>query len=336
MTLMRAVVMTATGGPEVLELQEVRIPWPRSANDVLVRLKFAGLNPADAYFRSQGTYVTGSRPIVLGHDGSGIVEALGSGVTELEIGERVCFCHGGIGAELGTYAEFAVVPAEQLVRIPDGVSWQDAAAIPLVTITAWEALVERARLEPGEFVLIHGGAGGTGQMAIQLARIRGGKVATTVSSGEKAEIVTALGAERAIHYRAEDFVAAALTWTEGKGLHVALDNVGADVMVRTFAAMAPYGRVVTLMGMPADDADLDAYNRNLTIHNVMMLTPQWFGLGDHLRRQADIVRMMIPYLASGEIQVRIEECFALSDVAAAHQRLEAGGLSGKIVLQVGG
>lgn len=334
MTTMRAAVMTATGGPEVLELQPVALAWPRHERDVLVRLKAAGVNPADAFFRALGTYVDGPAPIVLGHDGAGVVEAVGAAVTSFAPGDPVCFCNGGIGGDFGTYAEFAVVPDERLVRIPEGVDWRTAAAFPLVAITAWEALVDRAALKSGESVLIHAGAGGTGQTAIQLARVKGARVATTVSSEAKADLVKAIGADLAILYRREDFVAAALGWTNGEGLHVALDNVGPEVMAKTFAAMAPYGRVVTLMGTPADDAELNAYNRNLTIHNVMMLTPMWFALKDHLKRQADSVRQMIPYLASGEIKIRIEESFPLSEASAAHRRLEAGGMSGKIVLEI--
>jgi NADPH:quinone reductase len=334
MTTMRAAVMTAIGDPEVLELRQVALPWPRDDRDVLVRLKAAGLNPADTFFRALGPYVQGEGPVVLGHDGAGVVEAVGAGVTSVAPGDRVCFCNGGIGGDLGTYAEFAVVPDQQLVRIPDGVDWRVAAAFPLVAITAWEALVERAALGPGECALIHGGAGGTGQMAIQLARIRGAKIATTVRSEAKAELVTALGADLAILYGREDFVTAALRWTGGDGVQVALDNVGPEVMTKTFSAMAPYGRVVTLMGTPADDAELTAYNRNLTLHNVMMLTPMWFGLKDHLRRQAGIVRALIPHLASGEITIRIEQSFPLSQASAAHARLEAGGMSGKIVLEI--
>jgi NADPH2:quinone reductase len=172
-------------------------------------------------------------------------------------------------------------------------------------------------------------------MAVQLARIRGAKIAATVSSDEKAEITTALGADLAILYKSKDFVEAAVRWTNGRGLHVALDNVGSKVMVRTFSAMGPYGKVITLMGTPADDAGLNAYNRNLTIYNVMMLTPMWFGLRDHLKRQAKIVREMIRYLANGEIRVKIEECLPLSEVSTAHKRLEAGSMSGKIVLDIG-
>jgi NADPH2:quinone reductase len=326
--------MTSVGGPEVLKVQDIELPWPGRDDAVLVRMKAAGLNPADTFFRSLGTYVQGADPIVLGHDGAGIVEAVGPAVAEFKVGDRVCFCNGGIGGEPGTYSELAVVPQALLAPIPDEVDFHSAAAFPLVAITAWEALVERAALKDGEFVLVHGGAGGTGQMAIQIARLRGARVAATVSSQAKAQIVRDLGAERPILYQAEDFVAATGEWTSGHGLDVALDNVGSETMVRTFSAMAPYGRVITLMGTPADDADLNAYNRNLTIHNVMMLTPMWFGLDDHKARQARIVQQLIGHLASGEITMSIERTYPLSQVAAAHQQLEAGGMSGKIVLDI--
>lgn len=334
MTTMQAVVMTATGGPEVLEPREIALPWPRGARDVLVRLKAAGLNPADTFLRALGTYVTREGPCVLGHDGAGIVEQVGDEVTRFSPGDRVCFCNGGVGGDPGTYAEFAAVPEEQLAQIPEHIGFHEAAVFPLVAITAWESLYDRAELSSGEYALIHGGAGGTGQMAIQLARLRGARVATTVSTDAKAELVTGLGAERPILYRAEDFVEAAKAWTEDAGLQVALDNVGPEVMQSTFRAMAPYGRIVTLMGTPADDEDLSAYNLNLTIHNIMMLTPMWFGLEDHLRRQGEILRRAIVHLGDGELTTTIAATYPLAEAGAAHASLEAGGMSGKIVLAI--
>ena len=330
----KAVLMTGTGDPDVLQMREIDIVWPRQQGDVLVRLMAAGLNPADTFFRALGTYVESDGPVVLGHDGAGVVEAVGAGVTEVSIGDRVCFCNGGIGGDPGTYSEFAVVPQDLLVKLPDAVDFHTAAAFPLVAITAWEALVERAGVGQAEQVLIHGGAGGTGQMAIQVARLRGARVAATVSTEEKAELVSSLGVERSILYKSEPFVKASMDWTNERGLDVALDNVGPEVMIETFGAMAPYGRVVTLMGTPADDTELTAYNRNLSIHNVMMLTPMWFGLHDHMKRQADIVRQLVPRLVTGEIRVNIQAVYPLADAAEAHRKLEQGGSSGKIVLSV--
>jgi NADPH2:quinone reductase len=331
---MQAVVMTTTGGPEVLALRSVPLPWPRYARDVLVRLKAAALNPADAYFRSYGPYIRGDGPCVLGHDGAGLVEETGTGVTRVKPGDRVCFCNGGIGGDPGTYAEFAVVPEGQLVRIPDTVDWSQAAALPLVAITAWESLYERAALAQDDSVLIHGGAGGTGHVAVQLAKLKGARVAATVSSQAKAEFLRGLGVERPILYRQEDFVDAALAWS-GEGLAVALDNVGGETLQRTFRAMAPYGRIVTLMGLPGDDADGTAYNRNLTLHNVMMLTPMWLGLKSRLTHQAGIVAEAMALLAAGKLMLHIDSLFPLAEAATAHRRLEAGSMTGKVVLRIG-
>ena len=329
---MRAIVATRLGGPEVLELTEVPLLWPRGPGDVLVRLKAAALNPADAYFRRFGPYVHPERPFVPGHDGAGVVEAVGPRVRRFKPGDAVCFCNGGIGGEPGTYAEYAVVPSGRLVRKPAGMDFHQAAALPLVAITLWESLYDRARVKPGEHVLIHAGAGGTGHIGIQLARLAGAHVATTVSTPAKATLAAELGAELVISYRERDFVAAIQDWTKGRGLDVAFDNVSPDVMQRTFSAMKPYGRVVTLMGTPGDTADGAAYNGNLTIHNVMMLTPMWRGLTAALHRQADRVRRSIDLLASGKLRLAIDRVFPLAEAAAAHRRLESGESIGKIVL----
>ncbi len=328
----KAMVATAKGGPKVLQPRDIALAWPGRADEVLVRLAASSLNPADAYFRELGPYVAGDGPFVPGHDGAGVVEACGTEVTAVKAGDRVAFCNGGIGAIPGTYASHAVVPAAQLAPIPDEVDDATAAALPLVAITAFEALIERAHVKAGEFVLVHGGAGGTGHMAVQLAARAGARVAATVSSEAKAQFVRALGAELAIRYGEEDFVAVCRDWSNGRGLDVALDNVGPEVMKRTYKAMAPYGRIATLMGTPGDDGDESAYVGNLTLHNIMMLTPMLMGLEDHLSHQAKIVTACLKRVAAGEIAPHISARFALSDVAAAHALMAAGGVTGKIVL----
>ena len=330
----KAIVCNGTGGPEVLEQAEIALPWPGRKRDVLVRLKAAALNPADGFFRALGPYIQDGAPLVLGHDGAGVVEEVGPGVTRFKPGDRVCFCNGGIGGHPGTYAEFAVVPESQLVAIHKRVDFVHAAALPLVTITCWESLYERANLQAGEHALIHAGAGGTGHVAIQLAALCGARVAATVSSDEKADFVAGLGADRPILYRTADFVEEAREWTRGRGLDVALDNIGAEGMQRTFRAMAPYGRIVTLMGTPADDAGETAYVQNLTIHNVMMLTPMILGLQDRLDAQARIVDHGMALLAKKNLKLHIAECFDLADIRAAHARLDAGGTTGKIVIRI--
>ncbi len=331
----RAMVASAKGSAEVLQPAVVDLLWPRRPDDVLVRLRAASLNPADVFFRQLGGYLDNGAPLVLGHDGAGVVEAVGSSVDSVQLGDRVCFCNGGIGGDAGTYAEHAVVPQTQLAKIPDGIDFATAAALPLVAITATEALIERAGVSSGEFVLVHGGAGGTGHLAIQLAKHSGARVATTVSTADKAKRAMALGADCTILYRSEDFVAAGGAFTGGRGFDVALDNIGGETLTRTYAAMAPYGRISTLMGLAADDRETTAYNRNLTIHAVMMLTPMWLGLTEHLARQAAIVRRVLDHVAAGRVRVDIARKFPLCEVANAHLLMEAGGVAGKIVLEMG-
>lgn len=330
----RAVVATDKGGAGVLRLSEVELAWPQGPHDVLVELRAAALNPADVFFRELGGYLSGPQPFVLGHDGMGIVREVGPAVTLVKPGDRVCFCNGGIGGGYGTYAEAAVVPEWQLAKVPDAVDDLTAAALPLVSITCWEALYERAAVQSGECVLIHGGAGGTGHVAVQLAALCGARVAATVSSPEKAKIVSALGAELPINYRDTDFAEEALRWSGG--LHVAFDNAGAEVMQKTYRAMAPYGRVVTLMGIAPDDADLNAYNLNLTLHNVMMLTPMWKGLGDRLKAQAAFVARALALVAEGRLKIRLSESFALAEAARAQSFLESRQAIGKVTLRMAG
>jgi NADPH2:quinone reductase len=333
---MKAVVLDAPGGPEALQFSQVDIPWPAAEGDVLVRLTAAALNPADAYFRAYGPYVDSGDPCILGHDGAGVVEQVGSAVSRVKPGQRVCFCNGGIGADYGSYAEFAVVPETQLALVPDSVDDASAAALPLVFITAWESLRERARVEAGEYVLIHAGAGGTGHIAVQLAADAGAHVATTVSSDEKIDLVQRLGAERAIAYRSEDFAAASREWSKDHGIDVALDNLGAEAFRKTIGAMAPYGRLVTLMGMPADDAEETAYVNNLTVHNVMMLTPMLLGMQARLDHQAGLVAHGMQMLEQGKLEVHVGARYPLDDIVAAHRHLDSGSTTGKIVIDIAG
>ena len=331
---MQAIVLDGLGGPEVLKMAQVDLPWPRRDTDVLVRLKAAGLNPADSWFRANGPYVKSGGPCVLGHDGAGVVEQVGRAVKRVKPGDEVCFCNGGIGADQGTYAEFAVVPEGQLVAKPKSVSFEQAAALPLVLITAWEALYDRAEVKKDEQVLIHAGAGGTGHIAVQLAVLRGARVAATVGSEAKAAFVRGLGVEKPILYRQADFVAETRAWTGGKGLEVALDNVGPEIMQKTFLAMAPYGRIATLMGTPADDAEVTAYVQNLSIHNVMMLTPMLLERQDLLDAQARRVEQGMALLAGGKLNLHIAATFPLAEIVAAHRQLDAGGATGKIVVRI--
>lgn len=153
-----AVVMRKVGAPDVLEYRTVTMEFSTDGSDVLVRLEAASVNPADTFFRQLGTYVGDGRECILGHDGAGVVEAVGDAVRDIQVGDRVCFCNGGLGGDAGTYSHHAIVPEELLAKIPDSVTIEEAAAIPLVFITGWEAFKERARVSRGDRALVHGGA----------------------------------------------------------------------------------------------------------------------------------------------------------------------------------
>jgi len=331
---MKAMLMREPGGPDVLAETELPVPEIEHPTEVLVRLRAAGVNPVDTKIRTKGVLLPETLTAVLGCDGAGIVEAVGDQVSRFEPGDAVWFCHGGLGGPHGNYAEYIVVDESIAQPKPASLDFVHAAAAPLVLITAWEALYDRARLHEDQFVLIHGGAGGVGHVAIQLARLAGARVASTISSPEKAEYVHALGAECAVNYRTEDLVEAIADWTEGHGLDVALDTVGPEVFRQTIPAMAVYGDLVTILD-PGSDFDVkEARNRNLRISLELMLTPQLLGLKDALAHQGSILRRCAELFDQDKLRVDVAETFPLAQAADAHRRLEAGGAKGKLVLTI--
>lgn len=331
---MKAIQMREPGGPDVLALVELPEPEIRTATEVLVRLEAAGVNPVDTKIRARGTLVPETLTAVLGCDGAGVVEAVGEGVTRFQPGDAVWFCHGGLGGPHGNYAEYIVVDERVAQPKPATLDFVQAAAAPLVLITAWEALYDRADLREGQRTLIHAGAGGVGHVAIQLARLAGARVATTISSAEKAAFVHELGAEYAINYREESLRDSLAEWTAGAGIDVAFDTVGPTVFRETLPLMALYGDLVTILD-PGADLDLkEARNRNLRLSFELMLTPQLKGLTEALDHQGEILRRCGELFDSGKLRVEVAESFPLEQAAAAHRRLEAGGMVGKLVLRM--
>jgi len=335
---MRAVVMTQPGGPEVLEARQ---DWPQpepEANEVRVRLIAAGVNPVDAKQRQRGPFL-GKPPCVLGCDGAGIIDAVGEEAASAgwREGDAVWFCYGGLGQpRAGCYAEACCVPEAYLAPKPEGVDFATAAAAPLVLITAWEALVDRAGIEAGMKVAINGAAGGVGHVAVQIAKLFGCEVAAIVSSDEKQRFVEALGADRIVRRDREDVRTALLDWTDGRGVDVALDVVGGDALHPLAAAVRPYGDLVTLLQLPSD-TDLKGLRlRNVRISQELMLTPMMLGLEDAARHQADILRRCGAWLEEGSLAVKIAARFALEEAEAAHRAIEAWNTLGKIVLEIGG
>lgn len=329
---MKAVVMTAVGEPDVLQLADVPEPTIQQETELLVRLKAAGVNPIDTKLRKRGTFYPDQMPAILGCDGAGIVEAVGSAVRQFKPGDEVYFCQGGLGGHPGNYAEWAIVDERFAARKPYALSFAEAAAAPLVLITAWEALYDRTRLQPGQTVLVHAGAGGVGHVAVQLAKLQGGMVCTTVSTPEKAELARALGADEVIFYKDTDVVQATLNWTNGQGVEISFDTVGGAVLSQSFAATQIYGDIVTILEPdPATNWKV-ARSRNQRVSFELMLTPMLHGMIEEQQTQARILERCARLIDQGELRICVSQTFSLAEAAAAHRLLESGSVTGKLVL----
>ena len=329
---MRAVLMTAVGGPEVLKLTDLPDPEIAGDHDVLVRLRAAGINPVDYKLRAHGTFGN-TLPAILGWDGAGVVDRTGPAVTRVRPGDEVYFCDGGFGPTPGTYAELKVVDERYLARKPARLSFVEAAAAPLVTITAWEALRERARVSSGQSVLVQAGAGGVGHMSVQIARLAGARVATTVSPGPKAELAASLGAELCIDYRHEDVGERLRAWTGTDGADVVHDTVGGKTFTACFTLVRPYGDLVSNVESPFQDAAITAlHNRNLRVSFTWMPAPSVFGWPEQRERQRSILEQAAASFDAGDLRIQVGATFPLAQAADAHRALETGQVIGKAVL----
>ena len=329
---MRAVLMTAVGGPEVLKVEDLPDPQISGDHDVLVRLRAAGINPVDYKLRSHGTFGN-VLPTVLGWDGAGVVERAGPAVTRVQPGDEVYFCDGGFGPTPGTYAELKVVDERYLARKPERLSFVAAAAAPLVTITAWEALRERARVSADQTVLVQAGAGGVGHMSVQIARLAGARVATTVSPGAKTALAAALGADLCIDYTHEDVAEKLRAWTGTDGADVVHDTVGGKTLTSCFSLTRPYGDLVSNVESQWEPEVIAALrNRNLRVSFTWMPAPSVFGWPEHRERQRAILEQAAAHFDAGELRVEVGATFPLEQAADAHRALEAGQVVGKVVL----
>ncbi len=335
---MKAVLLTAAGGVEQLQLQDVPMPQLPSAAHIRVRLHAAGINPVDYKMRNRGGLDAQQLPIILGCDGAGVVESVGAQVTRFKVGDAVYFYNGGIGAGVaGNYAEYTCIHQEYAAAKPASLSFQEAAALPLAWITAAEAFIDRVNLSRGQKVLIHAGSGGVGHLAIQLAKKRGARVATTVSSEAKAQFAHQLGADLCIDYSQTDFTQAVLGWTQQKGVDVVFDTVGGETFCHSMAACKVYGKLVTLLEYPCDSQTWkSAKLRNLSISYEMMLTPEIFKLHEARIAQREMLEQASAWIDAGELRVHIARILPLEEVATAHQLIEAGHTTGKIVLDIAG
>ena len=323
---MRAVTITDPGGPETLRLAEVPDPVP-GHGEVLVDIAAAGVNRADLLQR-QGAYPPPpGAPEYPGLECSGRISVVGPGVTGWQPGDEVCALLGG-----GGYAEQVAVPAGQLLPVPAGVALTEAGALPEAACTVHSNVVTRAGLASGETLLVHGGASGIGTLAIQLGKALGARVACTAGSQEKLRRCRELGADLAVSYRDEDFVAAVDAFTGGRGADVILDIIGGSYLPRNVAALATGGRlvVIAVQGGPRGELDLGLLMRKRA--SVLASTLRARPLPEKNAIVSAVRDEVWPLVAAGRIRPVIDQVLPLAEAAAAHRRLEEGSHIGKIVL----
>jgi len=333
---MKAVLMTAAGSPDVLAVYDTEKPELLSPHHMRIKLAAAGVNPLDTKLRAKPAYGLSKLPAILGCDGAGTVEKIGSAVTRFKEGDTVYFFNGGIGDEPGCYAEYTTVHEEYCAATPASLGLQDAAGLPLVLITAWEALFERVNLQAGQTILIHGGTGGVGHIALQLAKHIGAKVAVTVSDDKKEGLAQGLDADKIVRYKEMDFVVDVDEWSGGKGVDVVFDTIGGDVFKRSMDVTRIGGKIVTLLSTPMSLEDTQkARLRNLSICYELMLTPQAMKNHDERIRQRIILEEGAKLIASGDLGVLVSYALPLYEAPEAHRIIERGHVLGKIILTMG-
>lgn len=323
---MKAIRVHANGGPEALRYDEVETPRP-GPGDVLVKIEFSGVNFIDVQYRA-GKYKPPQLPFVNGMEAAGTVVEIGDGVTGVTRGDRVAYT-----MILGTYAEYHSVAAARVVKLPDHVDLQSAAAVMLQGTTAHYLTHSTYPLAPGDTALVHAGAGGVGQLIIQVAKKRGARVFATVGTDAKAELAREAGAEHVIVYTRQDFEAEVKRLTDGRGVDVVYDSVGKDTFDKSLNCLRARG-VLALFGFssgpvaPFDPAILGAKG------SLFLTRP---GLNQHIATRDELVWRttdLFAWLKSGELRLRMDTVFPLAQAATAHTELEARRTTGKLLLRV--
>ncbi|MGE5619018.1 MAG: quinone oxidoreductase family protein [Sphingomonadaceae bacterium] len=311
------------GGPEVMRLEEAPVPAP-DPGEALVKVEAIGVNFIDIYVRS-GAY-KGNLPLTPGNEGAGTVEAVGPGVTEVKVGDRVAW-----GTAPGSYAEYHLVPVAKLAPIPDGVSFQQAAAVMLQGMTAHYLSTSTYPLKEGDSCLIHAAAGGLGQLLCQMAKMQGARVIGTAGSPEKAEIARQAGADEVVLYREQDFVAAARQFTAGSGVRVVYDTVGKDTFERGLDALARRGYMVLVGQASGPVPPIDP--RILNVKGSLYLTRP--SLVDYTATREELLsraRDVLRWLQAGKLRVKVDRVLSLAEAPEAHRALAARETAGKVLL----
>jgi NADPH:quinone reductase len=320
---MKAIRLHKFGGPEVLNYDDVPLPEP-GAGQARVKIEAAGVNYTDIYQRS-GQY-PGQLPATLGQEAAGVVDAVGSGVTDVKVGQRVAYT-----AQPGAYAEFAVVPASSLVPIPDGVDTKTAAAVMLQGMTAHYLAMSTYPLKKGETALVHAAAGGVGQLLVQIAKRQGARVFGTVSTEEKARLAKEAGADEIIFYTQTDFAQETKRLTGGTGADVVYDSVGKTTFDGSLNSLRPRGYLV-LFGQSSGAVppfDPQILNRKGSLFLTRPTLVNYIASREELLwRSGDLFQ----WIKNGELKVRIDTTFPLSSAADAHRYMEGRQTKGKVLL----
>ncbi|MEH6545657.1 MAG: NAD(P)H-quinone oxidoreductase [Sneathiella sp.] len=327
-TMMTAIEIKEFGGPDGLVPTTRPLPSP-GHDDVLVKVAAAGVNRPDVLQRMGGYAPPQGASDIPGLEISGTVAAVGAGVTRFKVGDTLCALVAG-----GGYAEYCVAPEAQCLDVPAGYDLVRAAAIPETYFTVWTNVFNRGRLKGGETFLVHGGASGIGTTAIQLAKSFGARVFTTASTDAKCREIEALGAERGINYKDEDFVEVVKELTDGRGVDLILDMVGGDYIQRNISALAVEGRLVFIAFLGGAMAEVNfapVMMKRLTITG-STLRPQSIQAKSEIG--SELEEKVWPLLASGSIGPVMDSVFPLKEAAAAHKRIDDSSHIGKIVLEV--
>ncbi len=328
---MKAMIINAYGGSDVFEHAEIDKPEV-SAGHVLVKVSATSVNTVDTMIRQMGQELPLSPPLpaVLGMDFAGTIEEIGADVNGFKVGDEIYGCAGGLANLQGALAEYMLADAKLVALKPKSISMREAAALPLVGITAYEGLV-RAGVGKNQKVLVHGGSGGVGHVALQLANYLGADVYSTGGGDAQLSLIESLGAT-GINYRSQPVSNYVEAYTEGNGFDAVFDSVGGENMIKSFEAVTLNGHVATTVSMLEIDLTL-AHMKGLSLHVIFMLIPM---LHDYKREQhGDILSKLATIVDEGKLKLKVDsEHFDLSEVAKAHDRLESGKAMGKVVVSV--
>ena len=322
--IMKAIQVAQVGGPEALTLVELPVPTPKP-NEAVVEIKASGVNFIDVYFR-EGRYPT-PVPFVNGQEAAGVVTEVGSEVPNLQTGDRVAYT-----SSLGSYAEFAAVPANRLIKIPDELDFEQAASAMLQGMTAHYLVHSSYQLKSGESVLVHAAAGGVGLLLVQMAKKIGARVIGTAGTHEKAQLARDAGADEVIVYTESDFETETRRLTSGQGVHVVYDGVGKDTFERGLNVLRPRGYMVLFGGSSGavPPFDLIKLSQKGSLYVTRPTLAHYAAARDELEWRANDVMQMI---VRGDLKLRIHKVYPLAEAQQAHRDLEGRKTTGKLLLK---